>query len=546
MIPRRFFALAVFCGVALISLFLFSRRSEVTLSVPVPIPDSWADTLEQTWEQAWQSSGYNKQDDAHDDNQKWESPPKKPGFIQGEPGGKEAGSNTKPLAVGTATPHGTGSYLKPTPFPPPDPPLPDVVNVAIVESGGTNEETTAALINAFGTQNYTQLSLYMLQQRYGIGEIINNFNLSHPILVNKSSEDFEAAVRADDVSPHIIVSATCEADLLALNEPLTKLLERKDTYLFCVIHQPERWVEQNLIEKLQPWINAQLVDLVALSHHTARYLRTDVINAWDFNATVTVRHLAPLFPMQLPNDELARAMSSTLGADTFQYPIAMHGDFDATRHNYSEVFDKIVELKDRVKKGVKIETKEETKIEKREISLHILGERAPPDVPKKVKPLLSVDHALPLQEQYEILSKSYILLPAFSFGSESDYLSKLASWCIPAALIAGVPFAADDNILDAYGYVSREAVWYRLESEDEMKIAERVLMWSEEEHRRKKASVRKHTQLIIQRQLGVVDEWIRMGIRRAERAGWRMKADNGEGHVADAPGPEDGINDMWW
>jgi hypothetical protein len=483
--------------------------------VPVSVPNSWTETLEHTWRPSEEKQPSSQQNEAL----KEEGDAGKDEFIQEEP----AVESTVPIGAqgAVSTPSIASALPRPTPFPPQDPPLPDQLRIAIVESGGANEETTAALIHAFGVQNRTQLSLYLLQQRYGIGYIINKFNLSHPIATNKSSSDFAEAV-GTNVVPHIVVSATCESDLVALDAPLTKLLSRKSTYLFCIVHQPERWSAKDLTTKIQPWIDQQMVDLVTLSQHTAHYLRTEVINAWEFNATVTVRHLAPLFPVQLPDHGFPASRAISKGdSGPLQYPIAIHGDFDATRHNYTDVFSNVLALNERAEK-ITIETKNYTRTEKRDVSLHIFGERVPPNVPKKVKPILSVDREMPFQRQYELLSRSFILLPAFTSGSSSDYLFKLASWSIPAALIAGVPIAGDEDILQAYNYVPRDTAWFRYAGENEMKVAERVVLWSEEEHKRKKELVREKCKDLIQRNVELVDEWIELAIRRVGRAGWRI------------------------
>jgi hypothetical protein len=525
MLPRRFYTLSVFSAFALLFVFFFLDRDNVTVSVPVSLPDSWTEAFEQTWKHTMEKAPPVREGEVS----KEDGNAGKLGFVQH---GDKGGTSTAAAVVTQASVSPTSiatNFPKPTPFPPEDPPLPDQLRVAIVESGGTNEETTAALIHAFGVQNHTQLSLYLLQQRYGIDEVINNFNLSHPIAVNKSSTDFAEAI-GTGVAPHIIVSATCESDLVALDAPLTKLLSRKSTYLFCIIHQPERWSQKDLTAKIRPWIDHQMVDLVTLSQHTARYLRMEVINDWDFNATVTVRHLAPLFPVKLPdNDFPASQAASNSDSDSLQYPIAIHGDFDATRHNYTDVFNNVLALKARAE-NITVQTKTYTKTEKRSVSLHILGERIPPGIPHNVKPILSVDGEMSFQRQYEILSRSYILLPAFASGaSSSDYLSKLASWSIPAALIAGVPFAGDEELLQAYSYAPRDAAWFRYAGENEMKVAERVVLWSEEEHLKKKQTVREKTKGLIERNAQLVGEWVGMAMMRVERAGWRM----GVGSVQD-------------
>lgn len=489
------------------------------LSSTVSIPAGWTDKVEHTWEQAFKS-GKGAEEMADVVNEAIQDDVPKDatgGFVQHpSPAKDEHAMSSAGPAVAT-----TSAVQNPSPFPPQDAPLPERIDVAIIESGGTNDETTAGLVHAFGKQPSSHLSLYTLQQRYGIGEIINNFHLAHPLAANRSSDDFEEAITRGSV-PDVVVSATCETDLIALDTPLTQLLELKKTYLFCVIHQPERWGGLDLTRRIRPWIDQQLADLVTLSQHTAHYLRTEVINDWDFNATVTVRHLTPLFPVALQDDEFPVSRLAKNEFPTLQYPIAIHGDFDASRHNYTDAFENVLAVKDRAKE-VSITTKEQVVTQKREVSLHVFGERLPPDVPKNVKPILSVNREMSYQRQYETLSKSFILLPAFADSDHSDYVHKLASWAIPASLIAGVPIVAGDDILFAYSYLPKDAVWQRYPGRSEMNVVEMVALQDVDEHRKKKDVVKAVCRDIIRRSAAFADEWVQIGMRRVQRHAWREK-----------------------
>jgi hypothetical protein len=167
--------------------------------------------------------------------------------------------------------------------------------------------------------------------------------------------------------------------------------------------------------------------------------------------------------------------------------------------------------------------------QKRDFSLHVFGERVPPGIPKKIKPLLNINREISFQRQYEILSKSYILLPAFASDEQSDYIHKLASAAIPASLIAGVPIVASEEIVQAYAYLSRDITWTRYGGETEMKVAERVAMWSVEEHQRKKEVVEAKCRDLIRRNVVFADEWVQLARRKVERHTWRKAEDSVKG-----------------
>lgn len=522
LLPRRFLSLTVVAALAILSTFVFLNRGDVLLSSPVKVPSGWTDQFEESWENAW-VGGKEKDLSVVVNEAIQEELPKSwtSGPVEAEPAIPHAKpvhdeqpavpiSNLLNDASSPLSPDGSSSKQ---------------TNVAVVETGGTNDETFAALVHAFGRQKDSHLSLYTLQQRYGIGDIINDFRLAHPLAANKSSATFARDV-ADGIVPDIVVSATCETDLVTLDAPLAQLLAHQRTYLFCIVHQPARWSEADLTSRLQPWIDAQLVDIVTLSPHTAHYLRTKVINRWDFNATVIVRHLAPLFPVALPDEEFPVNRISTQGSKpVLQYPIAIHGDFDASRHNYTDAFENLLVLQGRAK-TVSLTLKNDTLRPLRDFTLNVFGERVPPNVPKKVKPLLNINREISFQHQYEILSRSYILLPAFASDAHSDYLHELASAAIPASLIAGVPIVASDEIIQAYAYLPRDITWTRYGGETEMKVAERVAMWSVEEHRRKKEVVQAKCRDFVRRNEEHVDEWVQIARRKVERYTWRSEMDS--------------------
>lgn len=82
---------------------------------------------------------------------------------------------------------------------------------------------------------------------------------------------------------------------------------------------------------------------------------------------------------------------------------------------------------------------------------------------------------------------------------------------------------ANDTLLEAYSYVPHDAVWFSFPNEGEMDTVKRVCVWTAEEHARKRTVVRERAARLVERNVELVEEWVKQGFRRTERAGWRME-----------------------
>lgn len=165
----------------------------------------------------------------------------------------------------------------------------DALRISIVESGGSHEEVVASLTHAFGSQPKAQLSLYLLLKRFGLSDLIETFTLSSkstpPI---QSSYDFPK-LYTNDTIPHILVSTTCELDMIQLNDAIDSLLNCGRTYLFCVVHHADKWSEEEKLQiELWEWIELYRVTFLTLSPHTAEYFRTVAIQNWPLKDEVHV------------------------------------------------------------------------------------------------------------------------------------------------------------------------------------------------------------------------------------------------------------------
>lgn len=395
------------------------------------------------------------------------------------------------------------------------------LRVAVVESGGENEEVTAALVYAFGQQPLSPISLYTLEQRFQMGEIIREFNLSAPLAANKSSLDFADAVDGPGF-PQLLISASCELDLIRLHDPFEALRKAGKTYLYCVVNDADAWKEGELVEKIRPWVHQQMIDFVTLSSHTAHHLRTSAIANWAFNATVTVQWLPPVFPVNIPDQPEEKTIQTSNN-----FPFALYTDADPVQNNYTDIFSSLVPV---LEQASNVTNDVDTQ-HARNVQLYLLGRHTAPKIPSRLKRNTIYNPTQSYKEYYTLLSQTFALVPYLPLPT---HLTTRASPAIPAALIAGAPLIGNVELLDAYSYVPRDAVWFSLFGEGEMDTVGRVVQWSAPEHWRKRRVVKGAFEGVLRRNEGVVGEWVGLAQRRIERAGWRMEVEGAAAVVAAA------------
>lgn len=378
-----------------------------------------------------------------------------------------------------------------------EPVTPEVTRIAITESGGSHDEVTAALIHAFGKQKHTEISTYLLLQRYGIADIIQSFNLSSPIAADKPSGAFEASLDGSPF-PHILIAATCEMEIVKLAMAYEVLLAEGKTFLFCVIHHADRWVEGELMDKIRPWVEKERVHFIGLSEHTANYLREKCVPKWDMNVSVPIDALPPVFPV-----DLEVSMESDTGI-TF----ALQGDYDPARRDYTYTFEGLSEIIDLAQNR----SMEHTQSVPRDITLRFIGHgKNKPDIPEYLKSHVSFDEDVNYTTYYTLISQTFALLPSFA---SKDYYDIKASSTVPAALIGGAPLVANKALLEAYTYVPEAAVWKQEEGESEMDVVRRVVQMNRTEHEKKREVVRKVCGKLVERNVELIAGWMKESLAR--------------------------------
>ncbi|KAF1991772.1 hypothetical protein K402DRAFT_388317 [Aulographum hederae CBS 113979] len=376
------------------------------------------------------------------------------------------------------------------------------IQVYLTETGGSHDEVSAAFIHAFGTVGKVQLQSFLLLQRYGIKEIVQDFNLSSPLPPAKDPGKFRPALL--ERTPHILIFTTCELDTEKYHEELDQLLEEGHTYLFCVFHHAEKWSGPKYSNWLKPWVEARKISFVALSPHTGHFMEMNSLSAWDLPVNPAILSLTPIFPVKLLEEPDSTRAHTDLD-------FALQGDYDPKRRDYATIFKHLSQFlsrgdDDNSGGGAGSESEgEDENANKSELKLHLLGHGPHPDVPSTLTSNVAFDERLNYTAFYSILSRTFALLPAFA---DDDYLDRKASSSVPAALIAGTPIVATKDILNAYSYMRSKWVWFQKQGETDMEVVGRVLSMTREERLEKMKVVREARDQIISDNTKKVTKWV--------------------------------------
>ncbi|KAF4126990.1 hypothetical protein GMORB2_0728 [Geosmithia morbida] len=381
----------------------------------------------------------------------------------------------------------------------------DVRRVAILETGGTHDEVTAALVHAFGGVDKVELTMMLKRQRYKMEDIMAAFDLVSPVSKVASSDDFPGLVgHTDRPQAHVLVSTTCLLDTSVHPAAFRRILDRTDTHLICLVHHADRWEEGESIDLIRDFAAQGRADFLGLSPHTVQYLRDVTLKKWGTQAdAVTTRVLPPVFPVA----SLPEPHGSALGAGGIN--LALQGDYSSGRRDYVHTFEQLAGLMDELA-GKKSDGVDQTETDEKgqergdTVTLHLIGHGNKPDVPDNLTGNVVFDEDLSYPDFYRVLSEAFAVLPAFA---SDEYLDRKASSTVPAALIAGAPMVATQAILDAYSYLPRDAVWLSEPDEDEMDTIRRFI-GDEAAYLERATKMREGRARILEENRVHVGEWI--------------------------------------
>ncbi|KAI4794292.1 hypothetical protein E4T44_12528 [Aureobasidium sp. EXF-8845] len=371
--------------------------------------------------------------------------------------------------------------------------VPEIIQVAILETVRAHDEVDAALVHSIASQPNVNLTFYQQDARYGSEKIVNAFGLNYTGPLNP---DHFMGTDKHTTIPDFLVLTTSELALRGAPKRLEALLAQGKTRLICIVHHADHWAEEQRKADIRPWVDANMVEFWTLSPHTATFL-SNTIAAWDSNAdepwdnppAPPIRVFVPVFPVAAPNATATEKATQDLS-------FAMQGDYDPHRRDYKHIFERL---------GNFLAAGEG----ERNVSMHLLGQGQRPSVPENVASHVFFDQGLSYVDFYGLLSKVSAVLPGFA---SPEYLDRKASSSVPAALIAGTPLVADRRLLAAYTYVEEESVWLQEDGENEFDVVERMLSSTTEQRAEKSEHAKQNAQRIIQGNIRRVGEWFEEGI----------------------------------
>ena len=362
------------------------------------------------------------------------------------------------------------------------------LSIAVVETTGYHDEVVAAFVHSFGSQTNSKMSLFQSKQRYGIEKIMQDFKLPKPV---PAAQPPLTLLGNGTTKIDVLVLTTCEYDRMELIAQLETLLNEGKTHLLCVVHHADHWEDEAHKASLSPWAERGLVDFITLSQHTATFLQETGLRTWKIKPPI--RAFAPVFPVSLPK------LPKAADADKGELGFGLQGLYESSRRNYQTIFSHLQNFIDS-------RTSERDGTINSNVILHLLGQGNHPQVPSGLTSHVSFDESLDYDEYYSILSRTFALLPAFA---NDEYLDRKASSTVPAGLIGGTPLVATKEILAAYSYLPKEAVYLQNENETEFDVIGRVLNEAGRNRVEKMQMVRNKCAELVESNSRLVEGWIK-------------------------------------
>ena len=372
------------------------------------------------------------------------------------------------------------------------------VDVAIIETNGWHEEVFAAFTHAFGSQPNVQLRLYPTNSRFGMPEIVSNFQLSHAVPAFESTTKFND----NSTTPDVLILTTGELDTVHLEPRLKELLAGGQTYLYCVVHHADQWSDPKIQKLIAPWLDRDLVEFITLSPHTAAFLSEDGLK--EFSSSIPIiKTITPLFPIPAPSPNRKGIIDKQ-----HELAFAIQGNYEPSRRDFDNIFSHLQSF---------VRASESTTNERKgpNVTLHLLGSGTRPSVPADLASHVFFDEDLTYDEYYAVLSNTFAMLPAFA---DKSYLDRKASSSVPASLLGGTPLVATKDLLSAYSYLPTNAVYLQEDGETELNAVGRILKLSEGERKDKSMQVRKACSEIMESNVKLVATWIEEAKIKLDRA----------------------------
>jgi hypothetical protein len=370
------------------------------------------------------------------------------------------------------------------------------IHVALLETGGSHDEVTAALYYAIASVPGVYVSMHLALLRFGIGNVFAWIRRRYKLPSYSISPPYQFQSDLTH-SPDMIVLATCEQDVYTVHTALHFHFEHgsKHQKLVCVMHHADHF--SSVEQRVRRWARAGRLQFITLSTHTARALRQELDRfPQDVYEKVDIHVFPPVFPAPLtPNPP-----------PTDRLTIAIQGNFEDSRRDYLKTLLEFERM---------IEELPEQIVSRLQFILAGNGKQV--GIPAKVMPYVSVNFTLDFIPYYNLLHEAFALIPAFA---DEGYYNTKASSSIPASFITNAPILGSQRLLESYGYLTRESMWYADDAEQsEMNAVYELLRQHFDDNglekpswkqvvKEKKQAVRKHASKLMRENANLMQEII--------------------------------------
>ncbi|KAJ3034750.1 hypothetical protein HDV00_004728 [Rhizophlyctis rosea] len=366
-------------------------------------------------------------------------------------------------------------------------------------------EVLLPILHTFSNQPNVIVEVFATNgaKRFGGRDLIQQVPTPHPINI-RSVNDLTTL----EYVPDLAILVTCPRDLEWLPEAFVNVTNPyAPREILCVVHQANEWAAGNSKwrNRAHPWIQTSRFNFVTLSEHVREYVASKV-TAWKMSPaphdpfaptyeTPSVRVL-PAFPP---------VIQTTL-SDNLRPCIAMQGNFESHRRNYSKVFDSM--------------SKRIYDFQKHNASLLLLGQGQAARLPPDLQPFAVSYRDLSFPEYWSKLSECIALIPGFA---HSGYLQNRASSTIATSITVGTPVIASREIVEKYTYLGgvsdSEAFWLQAAGETDMETFARILEMGPERWRVMKEAVQRRRAYLMSENLKMVGMVVDAVRNRTETGG---------------------------
>eukprot|EP01126_Amoeba_proteus_P003260 TRINITY_DN11081_c0_g1_i3.p1 TRINITY_DN11081_c0_g1~~TRINITY_DN11081_c0_g1_i3.p1 ORF type:complete len:414 (-),score=60.25 TRINITY_DN11081_c0_g1_i3:33-1274(-) len=327
------------------------------------------------------------------------------------------------------------------------------LRVTIINSRIFHTEVMAPLIYAF-LRNYNVQLEVTSKSISGMPVILEEFHKTLGRKISFVDEKDQKIPKERLEGGHLIVSTSCDWDVMSWKHLWNMYLKENNTRLICVMHLGKTFLNNSTREaNLRKWMETKRLILMTIAPHVLHFVRNTVIKALndhvghDGYSRVPLRWFSPTFPI------------TNFQRRTDRLQIVIPGSINSFRRSYDLPFEAVY----------KVNTKYPTR---EKFHLALVG-RGVIEIPTQVKEWVSIHNEFDFLDYFGFISESMGIYPALT---RDDYFISQSSGSLGSALVSEVPFIAEQKFLDIYPFLSTDHVWVIKNNQTLSEVLENILL----------------------------------------------------------------------